>query len=98
MRARAGAGKAGLVFPGKGGITRLDDGWRGAVQRAGLTDFRFHDLRHTAASYLAMSGCSLAEIAALLGHRSLEVTRRYAHLSTDHLHGLASKLDAMLTL
>jgi site-specific recombinase XerD len=61
-----------------------------------LVDFRLHDLRHTAASYLAMQGCSLAEIAALLGHRSLEVTRRYAHLSTGHLQGLASRLDATL--
>jgi integrase len=94
LRARAQTGV--LVFPGRGGVTRLDDGWRGAVKRAGLEDFRFHDLRHSAASYLAMSGCSLAEIAELLGRRSLDVTRRYAHLSTDHLAGLAARLDSKL--
>jgi integrase len=93
---RAMPRSSGLVFPGRGGITRIDDGWRAAVKRAEIQDFVFHDLRHDAASRLAMSGASLAEIAALLGHRSLEVTRRYAHLSTDHLHGLASRLDATL--
>jgi integrase len=59
----------------------IHDAFLTAMKRAKIKDFRFHDLRPTAASYLAMQGCSLAEIAEVLGHRSLDVTRRYAHLS-----------------
>lgn len=59
--------------------------WETARVRAGLLDFRFHDLRHSAASYLAMSGASTLEIAAVLGHRTLQMTQRYSHLSVEHL-------------
>jgi integrase len=55
-----------------------------AVKRAGLENFRFHDLRHTCASYLAMNGASINEIAEILGHKSLNMVKRYAHLSTQH--------------
>ncbi len=55
------------------------------MKRAGLINFRFHDLRHTAASYMAMSGATQGELMALLGHRSPQMTRRYAHYSQDHL-------------
>lgn len=58
--------------------------WHNALERAGITDFRFHDLRHSAASYLAMNGASLLEIAAVLGHRTLQMVKRYAHLSETH--------------
>lgn len=56
-----------------------------AVERAGLSDFRFHDLRHTAASHLAMRGRTLKEIQEILGHKSFSMTLRYAHLSPRHL-------------
>jgi integrase len=65
-----------LVFPGgtrpDGTIPPADirTAWDHAAARAELHDFTFHDLRHTAASYLAMSGATLAEIAAVLGHKS----------------------------
>jgi integrase len=74
------------VFPSQCGTKPADirRGWENAVERAGLEDFTFHSLRHTAASYLAMNGASLAEIAEVLGHKSLQVTKRYAHLSQDH--------------
>jgi integrase len=55
-----------------------------ALQRAKITDFTFHDLRHCAASYLAMNGASLAEIAEVLGHKTLSMVKRYAHLSDAH--------------
>ena len=55
-----------------------------ALKKAGITDFRWHDLRHTAASYLAMNGASLAEIAEVLGHKTLAMVKRYAHLSNAH--------------
>lgn len=62
----------------------LDKPWRAACVSAGLGDFRFHDLRHSAASYLAMSGASLMDIAAILGHKTLAMVKRYSHLSEQH--------------
>ena len=62
----------------------IDHSWRLVRDAAGLVNFRFHDLRHTAASYLAMSGASLLEIGDILGHKSQSVTMRYAHLTNDH--------------
>ncbi len=58
--------------------------WETAVKKAELEDFKFHDLRHSAASYLAMNGASLAEIAEVLGHKTLQMVKRYAHLSEGH--------------
>jgi len=57
--------------------------WRTALTSAAIEDFRFHDLRHSAASYLAQSGASLAEIAEILGNRSLQGVRRYSHLTVN---------------
>ena len=57
--------------------------WRTALTRAGIEDFRFHDLRHSAAAYLAQSGASLPEIAEVLGNRTLHGVRRYSHLTTE---------------
>ena len=51
---------------------------------AGLTDFRFHDLRHTFASYMAMDGATLRDIADALGHRTLNMVLRYSHLTEEH--------------
>ena len=56
-----------------------------AASKAGLKDFRFHDLRHTAASYLAASGVSERKIAEILGHKTLQMVKRYTHLRPDHL-------------
>eukprot|EP01037_Dinobryon_pediforme_P011337 gene11337-11425_t len=58
--------------------------WLAALKKANITNFRFHDLRHSAASYLAMNGASLAEIAEVLGHKTLSMVKRYAHLSEAH--------------
>lgn len=55
-----------------------------AVTNAKLTDFHFHDLRHTAASYLAKNGASLLEIATILGHKTLAMVQRYSHLTKNH--------------
>lgn len=79
---RSGRLPVGAVFP----INQftLDDEWQAARDRAGLHDVRFHDLRHSAASYLAMSGASLMDIAAILGHKTLAMVKRYSHLSEQH--------------
>lgn len=68
-------------------------GLRRLIRAAGLKDFRGHDLRHTFASYLAQSGESLLSIAALCGHSSIETTKRYAHLTKQHLHQSIRGID-----
>ena len=67
--------------------------WNMARKKARLVDFRFHDLRHTTASYLAMNGASLVEIAGVLGHRDLSTVRRYAHLSESHVASTVEKMN-----
>jgi integrase len=67
-----------------------------ALQVAGIESFRFHDLRHTAASYLAMNGATQGELMAILGHRSPTMTRRYAHYSQEHLKKLLEKTNQAL--
>lgn len=60
--------------------------WQRAVMLAGLQDFRFHDLRHTCASWMRMAGVDLADICEALGHSSVTVTMRYAHIEpTTHV-------------
>jgi len=64
-----------------------------ACEAAGLTDFHFHDLRHTLASWLVMKGVPLTTVSALLGHTSPVMTLRYAHLSPKHLTSAVRVLD-----
>ena len=58
--------------------------FKAVVDRAGISDFHFHDLRHTFASHLVMVGVELATVKELLGHKSFEMTLRYSHLSSRH--------------
>ena len=74
----------------------VDEAWKYAVKRAELVDFRFHDLRHTCASYLAMNGASLMEIAEVLGHKTLAMVKRYAHLSEAHTAGVVARMNAAI--
>ena len=66
------------------------------VAKAGLRDFRFHDLRHTCASYLAMNGASPNEIADVLGHKTLSMVKRYAHLSNAHKSSVVASMNAKI--
>jgi integrase len=72
---------------------RISDAWEHAVKRAGIENFRYHDLRHSCASYLAMNDASLMEIAAILGHRTLQMVQRYAHLSEAHTAGMVQRMN-----
>ena len=67
--------------------------WLAALKKADIEDFRFHDLRHSAASYLAMNGASIAEIAEVLGHKTLQMVKRYSHLSEVHTAGVVARMN-----
>jgi integrase len=95
---------AQLLFPGKVKTHRpgeiafykpidLRAPWLAALKKAGIEDFRFHDLRHSTASYLAMNGASLAVIAEVLGHKTLAMVKRYAHLSEAHTAGVVARMN-----
>jgi integrase len=66
--------------------------WLKALELANIQNFRFHDLRHDFCSQLAMHGASLPEIAELAGHKDLQTTKRYVHLSFDHKQRLAERI------
>lgn len=66
--------------------------WYAALQEAEIKNFRFHDLRHTCGSYLAQSGASILEVADVLGHKDLKMTRRYSHLTVDTKAAVVSRV------
>jgi len=83
-----------LVFPSTSTKRRrIRDSWDYAVKRADIADFHFHDLRHSFASYLAMNGASLLEIAEALGHKSLAMVKRYAHLTEGHTRSVVERMN-----
>jgi integrase len=84
-----------LLFPRDDGLAPMEirKHWNRALREAGIEDFRFHDLRHTAASYLAMNGATLAEIADVLGHKTLQMVKRYAHLSDQHTASVVERMN-----
>ena len=85
------SGDSQYVFPHFEGqlagesIRDIKNGWKTAVKRAGITNFRWHDLRHCFASWLVMKGVDLRVVQKLLGHRNIRMTERYAHLSPQYL-------------
>ena len=92
---REGRQETDWLFPRQGEKAAFpyEHAWQAALLRAGLTGtFRFHDLRHTAASYLAMSGASLIEIADILGHKTLAMVRRYSHFTDGHTKGVVERM------
>ena len=70
--------------------------WRNALKRAGIEDFRWHDLRHTWASWHRMQGTPTHELQQLGGWKTGAMVERYAHLAPDHLANAAARLDSLL--
>jgi len=87
-------GENALVFPGIGNKpVFIRWSWEEALEKAEIANFRFHDLRHSAASYLAMNGATLAELAEVLGHKTLAMVKRYAHLSEQHTSKVVASMN-----
>ena len=84
-----------LMFPGRDPARphAVRHSWYDALKAAELDDFRFHDLRHTAASYLAMNDASVAELSEILGHKTLQMVKRYAHLSEQHTAAVVGRMN-----
>ena len=82
------------VFTYKGNRIRQCNtkAWKKALDRAGIENFRWHDLRHTWASWYVQNGTSLQELQQLGGWSSFEMVLRYAHLSSEHLRSAANRI------
>jgi len=93
-----GSARSEWVFPNPSGhpgpFENIDGHWYAVLEAAGISDFHFHDLRHTTASMLAAQGCSLLEIADVLGHKTLAMVKRYSHLVVDHKAKVIEKMIA----
>lgn len=84
-----------LVFPAKNLQNPIDirTPFETALEKAEIEDFRWHDLRHSCASYLAMNGATSAEIAGVLGHKTLSMVKRYSHISDAHTAGVVERMN-----
>lgn len=87
--------KIGYVFPGKEGgrMSNIKKAWGKVLEDAELVDFRFHDLRHHFASRLVMAGADLYVVKELLGHATIAMTERYAHLAPEHKAAAVALLE-----
>lgn len=94
VRLKQLAGNNIYVCPGRDGSRkRYSRQWFEKVTRdAGVENFHWHDLRHTFASRLVISGVPLRAVQVLMGHKRIETTLRYSHLGEDHLHEAVERL------
>ena len=90
------------MFPPKedaiSGRQRVEGSFVDLLERAGVSDFRFHDLRHTFASWYMMNGGDLYELAKILGHSNIKMTERYAKLARHHIAKTGSTAREMWKL
>ena len=94
-----GDGRGRVVRNAAGETLNVNAHWfPAAVRTAGINDFRWHDLRHTFASRLRQAGVPLGTIAELLCHKTLAMTRRYAHLSIANLQEAVSRISTDTTM
>lgn len=91
-----------LIFPpkgdAKGGRRRVEASFEDLLERAEIGDFRFHDLRHTFASWYMMNGGDIYELAKILGHSNIKMTERYAKLGRQHIARTSSTARMMWNL
>jgi len=87
------------IFPPEPGAKRerqrVDKSFDTVLEMAGIEDFRFHDLRHTFASWYMMNGGDLYALANILGHRNIKMTERYAKLGKEHIASTGSTAREM---
>jgi len=79
-----------------GHIGDIKHSFTSACKRAGIADFRFHDLRHTYASHLAMRGVHIRALQERLGHKTLIMTQRYSHSAPEQLQNAVKLLDGII--
>jgi site-specific recombinase XerD len=86
---------ADRILPPEPGATsgrqRVREVFEDLLNRAGIQEFRFHDLRHTFASWYMMNGGDLYELAKILGHSNIKMTKRYAKLGRQHIAKTGSR-------
>ena len=90
---------AGWVFKGATDAAPADFNgkvWRAIRDAAGLQNLRFHDLRHTTASYLTQGGAGLAQVAEAMGHKTLAMARRYSHQNPEHVRATLASIVGKL--
>ncbi len=87
------------VFSHGNGHPRKDvrTGFNASLEKAGIRDFRFHDLRHTFGSHMVMQGVDLKTVQQIMGHKDIKMTMRYAHLAPRHVQETVQKLDSLWT-
>ncbi|HTT07404.1 MAG TPA: site-specific integrase [Gammaproteobacteria bacterium] len=85
------------VFAHKDGkrIQSVKKSFASACRKAGITNFRVHDLRHTCAAWLVSAGVPLPEVRDLLGHSTVRMTERYAHLAPENVRAAVARLENM---
>ncbi len=81
-----------LTFKGKA-MLDVKKSFSVALEKAGIEDFRFHDMRHTYASRLVQGGVSLYSVQMLMGHSTPSMVQRYAHLAPDHFREAVNALE-----
>jgi integrase len=74
-------------------MLKIGSAWKRSLKRARIEKFRFHDLRHTWASWHVMNGTTLQELMELGGWKSYEMVLRYAHLAPEHLSTAAARIE-----
>ncbi|HTR67609.1 MAG TPA: site-specific integrase, partial [Terriglobales bacterium] len=102
LRRYPAAANTDRIFPpkedAKSGRQRVEGSFEDLLERAGIEDFRFHDMRHTFASWYMMNGGDLYELAKILGHSNIKMTERYAKLARKHIARTGSTAREMWKL
>lgn len=83
-----------LTFRGEA-VGTIYTAFKAAMKKAGIENFRFHDLRHTFASQLILKGGTLKDVQEILGHKNMTMTLRYSHLTQEHKKNAVSLLNSL---